>query len=217
MLLKNSKLKGKDGVSEIHVGDEKKEVFCDMTTDEGGWTVIQKRINGCTDFYKTWSEYKKGFGNPNTNYWIGNDAIHILTEKKEQVLRVQLLSFDGEEAHAVYSNFHVGDEDSEYKLTVSGYNGTAGDSLDLHDGMTFATKDRDFEGCAVEKHGAWWYTPQSCHYSNLNGEYAGSALLRDRYMVWYHWKSKFVALKGTSMMVRPNKLGGIHQRISECN
>lgn len=56
----------------------------------------------------------------------GNDAIHILTEKKEQVLRVQLLSFDGEEAHAVYSNFHVGDEDSEYKLTVSGYNGTAG-------------------------------------------------------------------------------------------
>lgn len=94
---------------------------------------------------------------------------------------------------------------------------SVGDSLDLHDGMTFATKDRDFEGCAVEKHGAWWYTPQSCHYSNLNGEYAGSALLRDRYMVWYHWKSKFVALKGTSMMVRPNKLGGIHQRISECN
>lgn len=39
MLLKNSKLKGKDGVYEIHVGDGKKEVFCDMTTDEGGWTV----------------------------------------------------------------------------------------------------------------------------------------------------------------------------------
>lgn len=42
------------------------------------------------------------------------------------MLRVELLSFDGEKAYATYSTFDVGDEDSNYKLTIFGYAGTAG-------------------------------------------------------------------------------------------
>ncbi|XP_056014454.1 ficolin-2-like [Ostrea edulis] len=201
ILTKNPNLKGKDGVYEIYVGNEKREVFCDMTTEGGGWTVIQKRIDGSTDFYKNWDEYKNGFGDPCKNYWIGNDAIHILTEKKKQVLRVELLSFDFEEAHAVYSKFHVGNEASSYKLTVSGYGGTAGDSLHYHNGMMFSTWDRYHDesnhNCAKEYHGAWWY--KQCFSSNLNAGSAGSGLTK---MVWFHWKFKFVSLKGTLMMVR---------------
>lgn len=33
--------------------------------------VIQKRVDGSTGFYKTWKEYREGFGNAYHNYWIG--------------------------------------------------------------------------------------------------------------------------------------------------
>ena len=39
------------------------EVFCDMESFGGGWTVIQQRLDGSVSFNRTWTEYKKGFGN----------------------------------------------------------------------------------------------------------------------------------------------------------
>ena len=40
--------------------DNSINVFCDMR--QGGWTIIQKRQDGTTSFFKEWSEYKQGFG-----------------------------------------------------------------------------------------------------------------------------------------------------------
>ncbi|XP_062570735.1 ryncolin-1-like, partial [Saccostrea cucullata] len=101
-----------------------------------------------------------------------NDAIYAFTEDKNQVLRIDLQGHNGEEAYAVYTTFYIGDEDSKYILTVSGYSGTADKYLDppiwrelsdsligFHNGMIFSTKDQDNDGssgdCATKYHGAW--------------------------------------------------------------
>ncbi|XP_062607549.1 fibrinogen C domain-containing protein 1-B-like [Saccostrea cucullata] len=203
MLIKNPILKGKNGVYSIAVGLKNTSVYCDMTTDGGGWTVIQKRIDGSTDFYRTWKEYKKGFGDPKNNYWIGNDAIHALTKDQDQELRVDLQRFNGDTAYAEYSMFYIGNEAAKYQLTVSGYTGTAGDSFTYHNGNEFSTKDQDNDldsrDCAVQFHGAWWY--YDCHRSNLNGEYARYALFDWKYPTWKRWKFN-EALKLTQMMIR---------------
>ncbi|XP_062598935.1 fibrinogen-like protein A [Saccostrea cucullata] len=205
ILKKNPGRKGKDGVYKIYPdGKRKKKVYCDMTTEGGGWTAIQRRKDGTTDFYRTWTEYKQGFGDASKNYWIGNDAIYELTKNKDQELRVELQRFNGDKAYAHYSKFYVGNEASKYKLTVSGFSGTAGDSLAYHKEMKFSTKDQDNDNwssdCAKQRYGAWWYN--SCVYSNLNGKYAQSAVTGPQYLTWYNWKKRYEALKKSSVMVR---------------
>lgn len=39
------------------------EVFCEMDYMGGGWTVMQRRTDGLTDFKRPWADYADGFGN----------------------------------------------------------------------------------------------------------------------------------------------------------
>ncbi|XP_078314406.1 ryncolin-1-like isoform X2 [Crassostrea virginica] len=206
ILRNNPSRSNKDGVYEIYPAKSMKTyAFCDMTTDGGGWTVIQNRMDKSTDFYRTWKEYKAGFGSPSQNYWIGNDVIHLLTKNKPQRLRVELQRFSGETGYAEYSTFAVGNEASKYRLNVSGFKGNIGDSLVYHNGMKFSTRDQDNDksgrNCSQDYHGAWWYS--HCHESNLNGKYMGTATNDYKSNRWYRWKKTAESLKTTRMMIRP--------------
>ncbi|XP_062593604.1 ficolin-1-like, partial [Saccostrea cucullata] len=133
-----------------------------------------------------------------------NDAIHILTKDKNQELRVDLQSYNGEQAYAMYSTFYIRDEDNKYRLTVSGYNGTAGNSLWYNNGMKFTTKDQDNDlrgngNCGISCHGGWWY--RGCTHANLNGLYAQPGVYNWHYMIWYKFKGTG-PLKQTLLMVR---------------
>ena len=45
--------------------------------------------------------------------------------------------------YAKYGKFNIGNEQTQYRLEVGSYSGTARDSLTYHNNMTFTTKDRD--------------------------------------------------------------------------
>ena len=177
------------------------QVRCDMDTDGGGWTLIQRRVSN-SDFYKSWQEYKVGFGDLNGNFWLGNEIINTLTASGSTSLRIDMRA-SGETSYATYSNFTVGNEAAKYQLSVVGYNGLAGDSFIPHTGMKFTTKDQDNDpyklNCADVYHGGWWYM-DGCHQSNLNGEFGNTN--RGEGIVWYSWKGHYESLTMSEMKIR---------------
>ena len=181
------------------------DVYCDMRTDGGGWTVFQRRQDGAVDFYWGWNDYKSGFGQLTAEFWLGNDKIHRLTASRASSLRVELEDWNGVRVYAKYGRFNIGDEQAKYRLEVNSYSGTTGgDSLAYHNNMAFSTKDRDNDGgsrdCAVRFTGAWWY--KSCYQSNLNGKYLGNTH-DDRGIRWYHFRDR-LSLKFSEMKLRPS-------------
>ncbi|KAL3885213.1 hypothetical protein ACJMK2_025301 [Sinanodonta woodiana] len=149
-------------------------VRCDMDTAGGGWTVIQRRVSVDVDFFREWIDYKKGFGDPNGNLWLGNDYIHELTAHYDYQLHINLAVSETNITFAVYDTFSIGDESNGYILDVKSYSGTAGDSFTQLSTLKFSTKDKGQYGLnfARECKGAWWY--YTCHYSNLNGIYGST-------------------------------------------
>ena len=113
-------------------GSKPIQVLCDMTTDGGGWTVFQRRLDGSVDFYLGWESYKNGFGDLNGEFWLGNYNLHRLTAADDVRLRVDLEDFDGNVTYAEYRTFKVADEGDKYRLLIGGYSGTAGDSMKGH-------------------------------------------------------------------------------------
>ncbi|XP_047198093.1 tenascin-R isoform X3 [Hippoglossus stenolepis] len=178
------------------------QVYCDMTTDEGGWIVFQRRQNGLTDFSRKWSDYRIGFGNLEDEFWLGLDNIQRLAAQGRYELRIDMR--DGQESvYANYDKFSIGDARNLYKLRIGEYNGTAGDSLSYHQGRPFSTKDRDNDiavtNCALSYKGAWWY--KNCHRANLNGKYGESR--HSQGINWYHWKGHEFSIPSVEMKMRP--------------
>ncbi|XP_047440340.1 fibrinogen-like protein 1 [Mugil cephalus] len=194
------------------------KVYCDMS-DGGGWTVMQRRINGSETFNRSWAEYKEGFGDIAAEFWLGNDNLHHITAQGSYSLRIYLEDFDGNQRYADYENVKVADEKDHYRLTFGAYAGTAGDSFSgnyqfgvadwaSHQGMKFSTYDQDNDNytgnCAQEDKGGWWFN--KCHSANLNGLYyprGHYSALTDDGVVWYTWRGWWYSLKTSVMKLRP--------------
>uniref|UniRef100_A0A8C1A4D4 Tenascin XBa n=2 Tax=Cyprinus carpio TaxID=7962 RepID=A0A8C1A4D4_CYPCA len=186
---------GKDG--------EPVRVYCDMETDGGGWTVFQRRMDGSTDFFRSWRDYSKGFGLLSGEFWLGNDILHTLTSRTPMSLRIDLRS-GNDTAFAHYANFNISSEANHYVIELSGYFGTAGDSMKYHNGRPFSTIDKDPNilsiHCAKAYMGGWWY--KNCYKANLNGLY--DSYSDNKGVVWIDWKGKDASLPFTEMKLRPS-------------
>ncbi|KAM6957782.1 microfibril-associated glycoprotein 4-like [Aplochiton taeniatus] len=195
------------GVHGIYPSQIVVPVYCDMRTDGGRWTVVQRRMDGEVNFYRAWDQYKAGFGSASGEYWLGLENLYHLTNKRAYELRVDMEDFEGNKVFAQYTTFSVGSEADGYRLNVSGFiDGGAGCSLSHHNGMQFSTFDKDqdvyFINCAAIYLGAFWYN--SCHSANLNGEYLwGVSPLYGTGIIWSSWKSMYYSLKSVSMKIRP--------------
>lgn len=49
--------------------------------------------------------YKKGFGDPQREFWIGNEKMHLLSSQEDVKLRVELEDFEGNFSFAEYSRY----------------------------------------------------------------------------------------------------------------
>ncbi|XP_044842131.1 angiopoietin-4 isoform X2 [Mauremys mutica] len=199
------------GIYTLHVANmtEPRKVFCDMETDRGGWTVIQRRTNGSVNFQRKWKEYKQGFGDPAGEYWLGNEAVHLLTSQASYSLRVELLDWEGNQAYAHYETFQLGSERHLYRISLKGYSGTAGQQSGIVlQGTNFSTRDSDNDNClckcAQMLSGGWWF--DACGVSNLNGIYypAKHNVRKLNGIRWHYFQGPSYSLKGTRMMIRPS-------------
>ncbi|XP_035694385.1 angiopoietin-related protein 6-like [Branchiostoma floridae] len=193
-------------------------VFCDMDTDGGGWTVIQRRINGSIKFFRPWKDYKEGFGDLEGEFWLGLDSIHALTRSfGSTLLRIQVESFEGQWHIAQYDGFKVANESENYRMTTGRftYGSNVPDSFSYHDGANFSTFDRDNDGdeevnCGKKSRGGWWYKggmpgKNKCGLSNPNGLYhLGAYEGEENGIYWYFWRSDYLySFRKVVMMVRP--------------
>ncbi|XP_067341368.1 tenascin-like isoform X1 [Channa argus] len=202
------------GVYTIYVGGEESQpiqVYCDMTTDGGGWTVFLRRQNGKLDFYRNWKNYTAGFGNVNDEFWLGLSNLHKITSSAHYELRVDMRD-NGESAYAQYDKFSIAEPRTRYKVYIGAYSGTAGDSMTYHQGRPFSTFDNDNDvavtNCALSYKGAFWY--KNCHRVNLMGKYGDNS--HSKGINWFHWKGHEHSIKFAEMKIRPANFRNFESR-----
>ena len=154
------------------------DAYCDMNTTDGGWIVIQRTKNdSLVSFERNWTDYEKGFGDLNTEFWYGLENIHFLVQRGQWEMRVDYQRYKNTWSYYHYNQFSVGNASEEYPLTVGGFTGVGRDLFSYHNGMKFSTPDNDNDkwgtNCAAGSKSGWWYN--ACANINLNNQPPGAA------------------------------------------
>ncbi|XP_010140058.1 PREDICTED: LOW QUALITY PROTEIN: fibrinogen-like protein A, partial [Buceros rhinoceros silvestris] len=138
-------------------------VWCDMDTEGKGWTVVQRNSHDTELTWKqSWTTYKYGFGNVQSDHWMGTEYLHLLTQQGTYKVRFVVRNKANVTHFAEYDIFRVESEASGTYYPKKG---------GIHDNMKFSTTDKDqdqYSGNCANSYGGWWY--DKCHNILLNAK-----------------------------------------------
>ena len=182
-----------------------------MDTDGGGWTVILRRRRGViqnVNFTRNWDDYENGFGDLNTEFWLGLRNIHCLTTRDEVDLMIDLRKADGNGMTWIYHTFKVNGSNDRYRLHIGDGEGplNGNDAMAFHNGKVFSTYDNDnVHNCAAYCKGGWWF--EHCYTSFLTGPHTDSQVWQR--LLWHDGEtshpptSNFDYYHDVDMKIRP--------------
>ena len=150
-------------MNNLHGPFSTSNVFCDMTTDGGGWTVILRRTNDNISFNHNWQKYEDGFGDLTGSFWYGLKPLYSLTNSQQCELRVDLYNATNSNTsttYALYRLFKV--QRHNYILEIGNHSGPAYDNLSVFDKQPFTVPGSAKNVCANRRDAGWWYPANSC-------------------------------------------------------
>ena len=106
--------------------------------------ILRNDVQGSNSYFfnRPWSQYQQEFGSLTSQYWIGLDALHEVSQTNCRI-RFDLQLLNGSWYYAEYTSFSVDDASTSYTLTIGGYSGNLWDAMAYHNGMQFSTYDFD--------------------------------------------------------------------------
>ena len=201
------------------------QVVCDMETEGGGWTLILKRkrsVLSNINFHRRWDDYENGFGNLNTEFWIGLRNIHCLTTREDVDLMIDLRDNSGNGMTWLYHDFKVNGSNDKYRLQIGEGEGPPGgyDAMAYHNGMQFSTHDSDNDessgNCAASYYAGWWHGP-NCHGGGafLTGYHTDT--VQSARLLWYlgvgtDLASQYKYYHNVEMKIRPKSCATICEK-----
>uniref|UniRef100_A0A1I8GCZ1 Fibrinogen C-terminal domain-containing protein n=1 Tax=Macrostomum lignano TaxID=282301 RepID=A0A1I8GCZ1_9PLAT len=146
------------------------------------WRTFQHRVDATVDFNRDWTDYVSGFGQgEDRNFWMGLQAIHLLTRAGDRRVRWEMSSWNGSWWWWENAVLIVEDASQEYRVTVgkqdvdrSNVIECPKNALESMDNQKFSTKGNDqdsysYGSCANLYRSGWWF--KSCFCFNPNGIY----------------------------------------------
>uniref|UniRef100_A0A7M5VAU6 Fibrinogen C-terminal domain-containing protein n=1 Tax=Clytia hemisphaerica TaxID=252671 RepID=A0A7M5VAU6_9CNID len=205
----------KNGIYEVNLlGKYMRRVYCHMQAAEGGWMAFQRRFDGSVQFIgRNWEEFKNGFGNPEGEYYLGNELLHLLTTSEDYDYLVEARSY-GQASSArrkLIHKVHIESEEEDYKIQyrledISEDYGGATSYGTLMRGCRFSTFDHDRDTAPDQNcgqlYGGWWHA--WCHDVAMNGHYSHTEtpVSPASGIIWRDWRGHGETLKNSLLMIR---------------